>query len=70
MSEEVALSLYVTALLCVWATHTSSAPSPEAVLEPTTYPETIPEPPVSPVSPAKAQSANLTFYVMITLRAW
>lgn len=70
MSGDVYISFYVTVLVCVWTTHTASAPSLEAAPESATCPETIPEPPVSPVSPAMAQRVIIAFYVMIALHAW
>ncbi len=74
--EEAALSLYVAAVMCVWAAYTSqlvsSSPvgASEAVLEPVSDPEVVPEPPIFPVSPEMAKRAVFTFYVLAVLRAW
>ncbi len=74
--EEAALSLYVAAVMCVWAAYisqlvsSSPAGASEAVPEPAPDPEVVPEPPIFPVSPEMAKRAVFNFYVLAVLRAW
>lgn len=73
--EEATLSLYVAAVMCVWAAYTiqlaSSSPvgAPEAVPEPAPGLEVVQEPPVFPVSSAMAKRAVFT-YVLAVLLTW
>lgn len=73
--EEAVLSLYMAAVMCVWAAYTvqlaSSSPVgvPEAVSKPEPGPEVVLEPPIFQVSPAMAKRAVYT-YVLAILCAW
>ncbi len=73
--EEATFSLYVAAVMYVWAEYTSqlvsSSPvsAPEAVPEPTPDPEVVREPSIFLVSPEMAKRAVFTFYVLAVLRA-
>ncbi|KAI7793354.1 hypothetical protein IRJ41_012966 [Triplophysa rosa] len=70
--EEAVLSLYVAAVMCVWAAYvsevaTSDPFSPEPPVLSVTTLEAIPE---SPVTPAMVQRAVITFYALMILCAW